>query len=270
MFVPTKTLVLYKDFHKDAKDLLTKNYSSSGKWKLESKFEGPKDRLIVNPTVTSDGVLTTDLEYSVSKCGAAFKASYLPTTSDITGTVTYQRRDHKVEGVASKGGKYEVSHEGNIHGLVSVHEKLTNNLLEVGLSTAVAPHCSVGCGAAYRLDGKSGCDWTAACRYARPGYTAAVRTNKLLTYTTSVTARVPECPHRVVLGAEVVCGRGQAWTGVLGVEVDCLVVKGNVLKARLNKELDWAFSYIAKLVDNWSVAVTVDKRLKPGFLITHS
>ncbi|AAQ15708.1 voltage-dependent anion-selective channel 1 [Trypanosoma equiperdum] len=270
MFAPAKSLVLYKDYHKDAKDLLTKNYSSAQKWKLESKFKGPKDKLILNPTVTSDGAFSTDLEYTISQCGAALKGTYATSTSNVTGTVTYHYKGHKIEGVVNKNGNYEVSHEGNFQGLLSLHEKLTKKTLEVGAGTAIGPYCSVGCGALYNLGAKGNCDWTASCRYARCGYTAAVRTNKLNTYTTSITARVPKCPHRVVVGAEVVCGRGQPWTGVVGVEADCVLVKGNVLKARVNKKLEWAAVYIAKLIDNWTVAVTVDKSLKPGVLITHS
>ncbi|KAF8291010.1 hypothetical protein TcBrA4_0115950 [Trypanosoma cruzi] len=79
-----------------------------------------------------------------------------------------------------------------------------------------------------------------------------------------------EVPHHVLVGAEVVCGRGQGWTGTLGFETACVLFKGNTLKARVNKNKEWAVVYIAKLVDNWTAAVTLDKNLKPGVLLTHS
>ncbi|ORC79952.1 putative voltage-dependent anion-selective channel, partial [Trypanosoma theileri] len=179
-------------------------------------------------------------------------------------------RGHKVEGIVSKQGEYEVSHECRLQGRFSSHTKLVKNSVDVGFGLAVAPHCEVGCGAVYQWDGKKDCNWTASCRYADAGRLVAVRTNKLQTYTTSLMSPVPTCPHPVRVGAEVECGHGKGWTGTFGVEAACVLVKGNTLKARVNKNKEWAVAYIAKLADNWTAAITLDKNLKPGVLLTHS
>ncbi|EKG07981.1 voltage-dependent anion-selective channel, putative [Trypanosoma cruzi] len=269
MLAAAKSLTLYKDFNKDVKDMLTKSYSDAQKWKLESKFKGPEDKLFVNPMATSDGKFSVDVEYA-PRCGAALKATLEPSTCNVNLTASYLCQGHKVEAVGKKNGEYELSHEFVMPSRMSSHAKLVNKTVEVGVATAVAPHCQVGCGALCTLDGKKDYDLTLGCRYAYAGYALAIRTNKLRSYTTSFVTPIPKCPHHVLVGAEVVCGRGQGWTGTLGFETACVLFKGNTLKARVNKNKEWAVVYIAKLVDNWTAAVTLDKNLKPGVLLTHS
>ncbi|ORC79953.1 putative voltage-dependent anion-selective channel, partial [Trypanosoma theileri] len=121
MFAPAKSLTLYKDFNKDAKDMLTKSYSDAQKWKVECKYKGPKDTFFVNPTATSDGKFSADLEYVPSQCGAAVKVTFLPSTCNAKITASYQDRGHKVEGIVSKQGEYEVSHECRLQGRFSSH-----------------------------------------------------------------------------------------------------------------------------------------------------
>ncbi|RNF07368.1 putative voltage-dependent anion-selective channel [Trypanosoma rangeli] len=270
MFPVTKSLTLYKDFNKDAKDMLTKNYTESRKWKLESKFKGPKDRLFVNPSATSDGKFSVDVEYVAGQCDLGVKATLHPDINNAGLKVTYPYKGHKVEASVKKNGEYEVSHEFVLGGHMSSHARLVKNAVEMSLVAAVASQCQVGCGVTYQLDGKQGCEWTAAYRYAEAGRVVTVRTNKLRTYTASIVSPMPTVPHPVVVGAEVVCGHGQGWTGTLGLETACVLFKGNALKARVNKNKEWAVAYIAKLADNWTAAVTVDKNLKPGVLLTHS
>ncbi|KEG09481.1 putative voltage-dependent anion-selective channel [Trypanosoma grayi] len=270
MIPAAKSLTFYKDYNKDVKDMLTKSYSNAQKWKVECKYKGPKDTIFVNPTATSDGKFSTDVEFVPSQCGAKLKLTFIPDCCDLKGTATYELKDHKIEAVVNKKGDYEVSHECKVQNRFSSHAKLVKNNAEVGLGLSVARYCQVGCGAAYQLDGKSGCDWTASCRYAEAGRVFAIRTDKLQSYTTSVMTPVPTCPHPVTVGAEVVCGRSKGWTGTLGVEAACVLFKKNSLKVRVNKDLEWAVAYIAKLADNWTAAVTLDKNLKPGVLLTHS
>ncbi|RNF05734.1 voltage-dependent anion-selective channel, partial [Trypanosoma conorhini] len=101
-FPTAASLTLYKDFHKDVNDMLTKSYSESEKWKVESKFKGPKDTLFVNPTATSDGKFSVDVEYAPSQCGAAVKATLQPYVRSAGLTVSYRYRGHKVEAVVRK------------------------------------------------------------------------------------------------------------------------------------------------------------------------
>ncbi|ORC84986.1 putative voltage-dependent anion-selective channel [Trypanosoma theileri] len=270
MFAPAKSLTLYKDFNKDAKDMLTKSYSDAQKWKVECKYKGPKDTFFVNPTATSDGKFSADLEYVPSQCGAAVKVTFLPSTCNAKITASYQDRGHKVEGIVSKQGEYEVSHECRLQGRFSSHTKLVKNSVDVGFGLAVGPHCEVGCGAVYTVGMKTLNSWSMAGRFGCGCCTASLCVKDLKTAKTNVMMPLRMCPHPMRVGAEVECGHGKGWTGTFGVEAACVLVKGNTLKARVNKNKEWAVAYIAKLADNWTAAITLDKNLKPGVLLTHS
>ncbi|CCD18119.1 hypothetical protein, conserved (fragment), partial [Trypanosoma vivax Y486] len=194
----TKNQLLYKDYNKSVTDLLTKSYNGATKWKLESKLKPQADRFVVNPSATSDGVFKTDVEYLVSQCGANLKATFVPSTSELRGVVSYSHLGHKVEGTLGSDRAYEVSHEGTFQGCIAVHEKFLKNTLEVGVSAAVLPNLHAGVGTLYHFKDKH-CRWTASCRYAKAGFTGAVSTNALKTYVTSFLVRVPSCPHRVLV-----------------------------------------------------------------------
>lgn len=270
MFAPSKSLTLYKDFGKDVKDMLTKSYSEPQKWKVESKFKGPKDMLFVNPTATSDGKFSADVEFIPSYYDAALKVNVNPALDSAKLTATYKHADHTLEAVLNTKGDYELSHEALLHHHVSSHTKLVKDAVELGVGASVAPNCQVGCGARYLFGDKKDCEWSMSCRYAEGGRMIAVRTDRLQSYTTSFVAPLPSLQHRVFVGGEVVCGSGRecAWTA--GAETDCLVFKGNRVKARVNHKKEWAVAYIARLADKWTAAVSFDKNMKPGVVFTHS
>lgn len=269
MFAPAKSLTLYKDFGKDVKDLISKSYSAPQKWKIECKFRGPRNVLFINPTATSDGLVCTDVEFLPKECNAAMKVTVGPDLQNTTGTVSYTHKDHKVEAIVDANGKYELSHEMKMNRRLSSHARLVKDAFDVGLCASVARHCQVGCGTTYIFGNKKTCDWSVSCRYADADRVLAVRSDKLELYTTGFVAQVPTCPHPVLVGGEVLCRRGGGCNWTAGVEADCLFFKGNKMKARVRDGKEWALAYVARFADNWTAAVSIDKDMKPGVLLTH-
>lgn len=273
------TPVLFKDYNKSTKDLLTKSYAAPGSWKIESKYKGSKDTFFINPSASSDGKFATDIEY-VASCDGGVKVRLTPALqNDLKVTASYNIQGHKVEATVSKKNSvidYEFAHETVVAfgKRASINEKLTQTAVELGLGLDVAPNCQIGAGATYSLKDKK-CNWNFGCRYAAKGYEVAVRTNTLTTFTTSMSVPVRfQCNGNTItlkLAAESNCGSAvKGWEGVVGFESTCPVRPANTLKARCDKNLNWAVAYIAKVADNWQMAVSLDKNLKAGILLTHS
>lgn len=253
---------LFKDFNKDAKDLLSKNYSDAGKWKVESKFKGPKDVLYVNPQATNGGV-SVDFEYASSAFPVKAKVNVTPAL-DAKVTATYDADGHKLEVVADKALEYEVSYEGKL-GKVSLNDKLTKKGVDAGVAYAVASKCQVGAGVTYGFNGSLA--WTAGARYSDAGRLVAIVTSQLKSYSTSLLLPLSCCDRKTTVAAQVDCGSGK-FAATVGAETACVLFPQNTLRVRVNNNLEWAVAYITKFSDNWKAAVTVDASLKPGVLIT--
>jgi hypothetical protein len=252
----------YKDFNKDVKDLLTKNYTDAGKWKVESKFKGSKDKLFINPQATNNGA-SVDVEYQTSCCPAKLKVNVNPAL-EATVTATYEDKGHKVEVSTNKDLAYEVSYELKYNQL-RINEKLTQKAVDSGLAFSVAPHCQIGAGLGYGLkDGKV--SWTAGVRYSDAGRLVSVVTNQLKTYTTGLLFPFKIADRKVTAAAQVDCG--SKFTATVGLETGCIICPSSTVRARVNNEGKWAFAHISKLPDNWKAAITVDANLKPGLTLT--
>ncbi|KAF8307246.1 hypothetical protein TcBrA4_0020560 [Trypanosoma cruzi] len=143
----------------------------------------------------------------------ALKATLEPSTCNVNLTASYLCQGHKVEAVGKKNGEYELSHEFVMPSRMSSHAKLVNKTVEVGVATAVAPHCQVGCGALCTLDGKKDYDLTLAAAMPMLAMRWRSARTSCARNTTSFVTPIPKCPHHVLVGAEVVCGRGRAGRG---------------------------------------------------------
>lgn len=254
-------MTYYKDFNKEPKDLLTKNFQDAAKWKVESKFKGPKDVVYVNPQASNDGV-NVDVEYNVSSCATKLKLNVNPDLKTKL-TTTYEGFG-KLEAAVTDALDYEVSFE-NKFGNIAVNDKLTKKAFEGGVSFAAAKACSVGAGIVYNLE-KSALTWSAGARYAQKGVIVDVVTNNLQTYTTGLQFQQKIADRDVTIAAQVDCGKG--FKGTVGVETACLLCNKNTVRVRVDNAAKWALVYIAKLSDNWKAAVSIDAKLKPGLLLT--
>ncbi len=254
-------MTFFKDFNKEPKDLLTKNYQDAGKWKVESKFKGPKDTLFVNPQASNDGV-NVDIEYNLASAPAKLKLNVNPDLKSKL-TTTYESFG-KLEVAVTDAFDYEVSWE-NKFGDIAVNDKLTKKAFEAGVSVAAAKFCSVGAGIVYNLE-KSALSWSAGVRYSQKGVIVDVVTSNLATYVTGLQTQQKVAGKDLTIAFQADCGKG--FKGTAGVELACPLVPKNTLRIRADNNLKWALVYIAKLSDNWKAAVSVDDKFKPGLLLT--
>ena len=257
-------MTYYKDFSKDIKDLLTKNYTDAGIWKADAKQKGPKDALFANLSGSSQSGLSLDAEYNPSCCGAKVKVTTNP-KKDVKVTASYEEKGHKVEVIADQALNYEVSYEGKIAG-VAINEKLTSKLLDSGVSYAVAKNCQVGAGATFAIKDSS-LKWSLGARYAEAGRLVTLQTNQLQKYLTGVSIPVTVAGKKTTIAAQVECGQN-AFAATAGLELPCVLVPGNAVRVRVTDKLSWAVAYIAKLPNNLKAAVTIDGKLNPGVTFT--
>lgn len=257
-------MTFYKDFNKDVKDLLTKNFADAGKWKVESKFKGPKDTLFINPQATNNGA-NVDVEYAPSCCGAKVKVNVTPDSS-FKLTTTYEDKGHKVEASYAKSGEWDVTYDGKIE-KIAITEKVSAKAVESAVSYATCAKSNVGVSVSYPLTKDGALSWTAGARYADAGRLVSIVTDKLKTYTTGVALPVTILGGKSTVGAQFDCSKG-SFGAQVGVETPCILFPKNTLKVRVNKDLKWAATYITKLPDSWKAALSFDAQLKPGLTLT--
>lgn len=271
---------LYKDLGKDAKDVLTKDYSTCGEWKVEHKSKAKKGDYVINPVASNDGKVRIDVEGMLMN-GVQVKVDMTP--EDLKGlkaAVTYVYRGNKLEGSLARSGdnaRYELTHSTSsvMGGMVSVFDKFNNDGAEIGVVAVSGPGVLVGGGATYGYKGKD-VRWTAGCQAKMSMGQVTLRTQAMETYTASVLGRVAISPVMVpriaaefqfdpkrVKKAEDLKVKG-------GVEMGCPFIPGNVLKARIDESKNWAVTYVAKLTGQWTAAITVDRNCKTGVQLTSS
>lgn len=257
-------MTYFKDFNKDVKDLLTKNYTDAGVWKAEGKLKGPKDQLFINVNGASAGAVNIDAEYNPSGCGAKVKVNVDPALAWKL-TASYEEKGHKVEVVTDKAFNYEVSYDGKLAG-VAINEKLTTKGVEGGVSYGVAKHCEVGAGVNYSFKNSS-LSWVLGARYACNKYLVNLQTTQLQKYLTGLSLPVNVAGKTATVAAQVECGKG-AFAATVGGELPCFLVPGNALRVRVTDKLAWSVAYIAKLPNSIKAAVSFDAKFNPGLTVT--
>lgn len=251
----------YKDFNKEVKDLLTKNFQQVETWQIETKNKGPDATIFVNPQANNHGV-SVDVEWNNKAAGVETKTR-VDSKGNVKPKVTYKTGDHKVEASIDRALKYEVVYEGKF-GKLAVNDKLTPSEAEAAFSFAVAPHCFVGASVAYNIS-KATLHWSAGTRWSNNGILFDVVTHDLKTYTTGLLAPLTVAGKKITFAGQVACTKGEAHEKV-GVELPCILFAGNTLKAHVDSSFKYALTYIAKLPGGWKSALTVDSSLKYGVL----
>lgn len=299
--------LLYKDFSKKSSDVVNKNFTKAGLWKLESKYKSAPGTINVKPLViyTADTAnkvrasnMTSEVEY-VADCGATIKAVLTPDImNNMKASLAYSTRTgHKMDVMLhNENGalKYEINHSKtglNLGSLlpvssngvmtISTHEKLTHNALDMGVSMRVAPHCEIGMGGRYDMTAMkrpmNTCpvNWSMGCHYQLGLYDMAIRANALKTYTTNVSTPITynwrNTKQHVIVSGEVECGPAMKETGcraVVAFDATCPFLTGNRLVARIDRNMKWAVTYMTRMADSWTMSVTLDKSLRAGVQLT--
>ncbi len=101
---------LFKDFSKDAKDLLNKNHTAAGQWKLESKLKGGAP-VVFNPKADKKGV-NVDMEYTCGTCDVTAKVN-VASNGAVKPKLTKKKDGAKYELAYAAGdvtGAFEFNH----------------------------------------------------------------------------------------------------------------------------------------------------------------
>lgn len=274
---------LFKDYSKGSNDLLTRNFSSCGAWKVESKSKAPKGTYALTTTSNTHGDVKLDIEGLTGD--GAYYGKLCFTSKDLTDiqlTVRAEDLDnHRVEAIIGHKGSavcdisVEVNHQTVrpiAGGCLSVNEKLTQKAVELALSMAAVDGVQVGCGTKYDLKSKT-IDWTAGCRMeAKNGLVMTAQTNRSLDVTASMISKAALHPKFQPCVAATVTMNPQlmTWDGSVALEWGCQVILGNAAKIRFSKNLDWVASYIANLRDGWTVVLSMDKTMRVGLTLTRN
>ena len=250
----------FKDFNKEAKDLLTKNYPVGGTWKFEAK-EKAADR---TPTVSTTADwsakganLSADLEYNMKEFALDTKTTF---TQDgaVKPKITYKpAAGHKVEASLkglSADADFEIVYEGNLSGAL-VMDKITKKAAEVQVAYAVS-NFSVGAGATYAFN-KGLAGWSAGVRFVQAGITGSVVTKDAKTYTTGLYYPLKLSCCTVKTAVQVDCGNGKS-NVVVGAEAPLACCNLPLtLRAKVAQDASCAVSVIKKLANNWTAVLSV-------------
>ncbi|CAC9437956.1 putative voltage-dependent anion-selective channel [Leishmania infantum JPCM5] len=274
---------LFKDYNKGTTDLLTKNFSSCGEWKVESKGKAPRGAYALTTTSNTHGSVNVDIE-GLTDSGAYYgKLTFASRDlTDVKVTVRAEDFDnHRVEAIIGHKGpalcdiSVEVNHQTMrpiAGGRLSINDKFTQKAVELALSMATVDGVQVGCGTKYDLKSQT-IDWTAACRLeAKNGLVLTAQTNRLLDLTASMVSKAPLHPkfQPCVAATMTTNPQSMTWDGSMAVEWGCQVILGNTAKVRVNKNLDWIASYIANLRGGWTLVLSIDKTMKAGLTLTRN
>ena len=261
------SVTLFKDFNKETKDLLTKNYMGAGKWKLESKVKGANDQLFINPAATNDGI-TVDAEYKTSQYPVAIKTTFTPTAVKKT-TVTYTDKAYGKFEVATdcKFDAPEFSYETIFKG-VSITEKITKKASEALVAYAPIPALTVGAAINYAFDSKA-IKSTLGARYSckECGIVANATTNDFKAFTAGAIYNVDVKGTKGQVAAQVDYSKAAGAKVAFGGETGCQFIKGNSLRFRVDTDKKFTAAYIAKL-KTWTAALTIHQNLKFGATFT--
>lgn len=259
---PTKQMaVFYKDFNKEVKDLLTKNFQQAGTWQIECKNKGPDGAVFINPQANNNGV-SVDVEWNCKECGVETKTR-IDGKFNVKPKVTYKTGDHKVEVSTDKALSYEANYEGKF-GKVAVQDKLTPKAFEANVASPVASHCFVGAGVVYGL-AKGNISWSAGARYAENGRVVSLSTADLAKYTVGLLTPLQVAGKKLTLAGQI----DYSSTGLgekVGAELPCILFPNNTVKVNIDQSLSFGLSYIAKLANGWKATISTDAHLNVGVL----
>ena len=263
---------LYKDFGKEAKDLLTKQYEAAGSWKVETKGKNTVDRTIfINPKAANGGdKVWADVEWNSKADNIKTKA--VVAANKFAPEVTYEKGDNTVK-VAStsldKDAKVTVEAETK----VNVAEKSV--ALWSNYTTANKQSLMM---ASYQLNKSfmAGVSGTLAFAngFALKSWSAGFRMNKAFDGNNMVFAaalddadkitaslfgpvnlKIADKTHKMTIAAQaaVKISDTSKPTWAVGTEMP---VQGHVLKLKMDQDLKLSLSQVFKLSNNVEAAVT--------------
>lgn len=254
------SVTLFKDFHKETSDLLSKFHTGAGKWKVESKLKAPKDTLYVNPTATNEGA-TADVEYKMSAQPLSFKATVAPAGIKKV-TATYEKKSQKVEIATDlKLEAPEISYEHKA-AQYTTSSKITKKAVEAFASFKATDFLFFGAGATYGFSNKA-LGYQVKARFAQKGLIADIATD-LKTYTTGVSYPFVVADKKVATAIEAAYAVDKKDLKITtGAEVNCIFFPKNSLRVKVDNKKNASLAYIARL-PGWTAAVSATQSAQFG------
>jgi len=262
---------LFKDFAKDAKDLVEKNYTEVGQWKVESKFSVPDKDVFIAPQVEivkskapqpfDEYVLKVDVGYNVKQYGLKTKTTV--SQKAIEPTITYDADGHKVE-VAF--GKREMTYEFK-SGKVAINDKLTEKGINAAVAYEVLKGATVGADADYDFTKKAVTNWSAGAVYADKRFTVAVTTKALKSFVTGVSfpVKISQVPNlKLAVYADCSAADKSKTKITVGSEFGCPLGCAFTFRVKVDNSAKVSLAVIRKFADGWKAALTLDSSFK-GF-----
>lgn len=253
----------FKDFNKEAKDLLTKNYPAAGTWKIEAKEKGGDRTFVLSPTADWKGAskasLAVDIDYNMKEYALKTKTN-VNANGNVKPKVTYDCcPGHKIEATLnslSADSDFEITYEGAVAGAL-VYDKVTKTQAEAQLAYPVGP-VVVGASVVFAYE-KGLKSWGVGARYSDKMFTASLVTKDLKTYTTAVYAPLSISGNKILVGAQVDCGHNKCDVTV-GAEANLACCCGIDAKLRVKATQAGAvsLSVIRKFVNNWTATIAVE------------
>lgn len=251
----------FKDFTKEAKDLLSKNYAAPEAWKIESKEKGPDRTFVLSPVADfkapNKGVLSVDVDYNLKDLKLKTKTN-ITSTGAVKPKVTYDfAPNQKVEATLmqlSAQSDFEIVYEGVVQGAM-FYDKVTKTRAEGAVAYPVIPALTVGGSLTWSLKESQLESWSVGARYVDPRAIVSLVAKDLKTFTTAVYVPVP-ATCKALLSAITTCGNG-VFSFEVGAEgkLNELGFDATV-RAKVNQKGEVSFALIKKFVGNWTAAVS--------------
>ena len=272
----------FKDFDKESKDHFSKRYSG-GAWTIESKLKGRDGELVVNPNADGRGV-KVDLERRMAAHGVTAVATARP--GGLLGKVKWERAFggwwHHVEFVvpcwplACEGPcDGEMVYEGRVQGIAAMHDRITHDTVDGGVSFALTPNMSVGGGLSYGISERAVGSWSAGARLVAPSVgVLSVTTRGLERWAVGAVVDGRRFSWGTVkLASRVEYGRTAAkCDAVVGAELTLDGVPDTALCAKLDNNGVFGLGVIRHFRDAWRATLNVEGRccgaMKVGLMLT--
>lgn len=254
----------FKDFNKEAKDLIGKNFPAAGSWKVEAK-EKAADKTVTVSTVAEANAkgasISADVDYNMKEFSLDTKTTF---THDgkIKPKVTYKpAKGHKIEAslkALSADADFDIVYEGDLSGAL-VTDKINKKSAEVQVAYPVLANLSVGASATYAFS-KGLAGWSAGARFTQNGIVGSVVTKDLKTYTTGVFFPVKLSCCTVKTAVQTDCGNGKCdIVAAAEAPLSCINVPLTA-RVKVTKDMAWAVSALAKLANGWTAIVSVQSK----------
>jgi len=248
---------LYKDFSKDASDLLSKLYGESGLVIIESKVKGADNEVFINPGFDKAGA-KVDVQYNVKKYGLKTKATIAQKTWMPDVTVTYETGPHSIEAAQ---GKQQLTYEYKA-GAFAVQDRVTPKEVAASVAWECCKPAVIGAAAQFDLSTSTLTEIGAGFAYnSALGQVSiqATRAKGTMLYDTAVLAPIKvDFLKRWKIALTARCTHGSARV-VAGTEFECPITKSTV-RAKIDNTFVVTLAIIRKFANNWQGAVSIDSK----------